>query len=179
MLTPYPIILSSSNSEGRWWSNNTACYVWTFAQNISELLAFKSLNLCSTSLCSSHLQKAEYVSTHPQFGTIIAVCPGCWTRPLHYRGFSQRHSLQDPKKCWGTWTTQAFCDLQKGSSHFGTFWFPKHLTRLDLWNYANPTKEQNKSRRYLEINGVISSRHSPGCGSHVLTCGNTWITTTV
>lgn len=72
------------------------------------------------------------------------------------QGFLAEHSLPGLKKCWGTWTTQAFNDLQKGSSHLGTLWFPKCLTCLDLWNYANPTKEQNKSGRYLEINGVIS-----------------------
>lgn len=122
MLTPYPVISSSSNWEGRWWSNNSACYGWKTAPNSSELLAFRSINWCSTSSCSS-----ECICT--KWNILYSCTVG---QPL----------LQGPSfwGCLGTQSTAALHALHKCSGDVGTFW--KRLTCLDLWNYANPIKEQ-------------------------------------
>lgn len=107
MLTPHPIISSCSNSEGRWWSNNSACCGWKFAQNSSKLLAFESTSLCPVSLSNSERICSKgsslLISNLGQLFPFPGCCICLW---CHTRLGVQRHSspypggLQAPKTLW-------------------------------------------------------------------------------
>lgn len=142
MLTPYPIISSSSNLEGRWWSNNSAYCGWKCAQNSSKLSAFESIKLCPVSLCSrEHICSNGSSLLISNLGQLFPFFPGCWfCLWCHTRLGVQRHSLPHPGGPKTLWLATV-----------------QHQKCSDL---GNPTKDHNKYRGNTQGNLLNSHTHS-------------------